>query len=463
VTEAVQDTATKLPLSRIKHGDNPRRYFAQAKHDELVASVRLRGILQPLLVRLAKEGDGYEIVAGERRYRAALEAFGADGEVPVTIRELTDQEALEAAIDENDIREDASETEQADAAVRVLAACQNDRAEAAKRLGWSTAKLDRRLALANLTEAVKLALDERRIKVGHAELLAAVPTDKQDQALKTIVAHGLDVNKTRDVLMRMTQSLAAAAFDKTECTSCPFNSASQRALFETHVDDGNCTNPGCFKLKSEAAAPKPAAAPPSVEQVAPAAQNSEAVKAPAAEKEGGPKDSVASAPAPAARSGKTASAPDAFDSTNQDIIITCVDTAKARRAIGAALADERHVPPFYWLDLGNHATDGQFIIGTSRRSVFQNDKHMRLPTVLDYFPELADESLAEDDAPSCSVAEALERQSLFINRVMASHALALLFDLLGRGSIGNAGGFINLATGQAVPIPLRVERVDARE
>ncbi len=156
-------------------------------------------------------------------------------------------------------------------------------------------------------------------------------------------------------------------------------------------------------------------------------------------------------------------APDAFDSTNQDIIITCVDTAKARRAIGAALADERHVPPFYWLDLGNHATDGQFIIGTSRRSVFQNDKHMRLPTVLDYFPELADESLAEDDAPSCSVAEALERQSLFINRVMASHALALLFDLLGRGSIGNAGGFINLATGQAVPIPLRVERVDARE
>jgi hypothetical protein len=56
--------------------------------------------------------------------------------------------------------------------------------------------------------------------------------------------------------------------------------------------------------------------------------------------------------------------------------------------------------------------------------------------------------MAEDDAPSCSMAEALERQSLFVNRVVASHALALLFDLLGRGSIGHAGGFINLATGQ---------------
>jgi hypothetical protein len=79
---------------------------------------------------------------------------------------------------------------------------------------------------------------------------------------------------------------------------------------------------------------------------------------------------------------------------------------------------------------------------------------MRLPTVLEYFPELADESMAEDDAPSCSVAEALERQSLFINRVMSSHALALMFDLLGRGSIGHAGGFINLATGQATAIRL---------
>lgn len=244
---------TTLQLRRIASGLNPRRYFDAAKHDELVASIRLRGVLQPILLRAAPEGDDYAIVAGERRYRAALELFGPDGDVPVIIREMTDQEALEAAIDENDIREDASETEQADAAVRILAACQNDRAETARRLGWSTAKLDRRLALANLSDAVKLALDERRIKVGHAELLAVVPSDKQDRALETITTASLDVSKTRDLLMRVTQSLAAATFDKTECTTCPFNSASQRALFETHVDDGHCTNPGCFELKVEAA------------------------------------------------------------------------------------------------------------------------------------------------------------------------------------------------------------------
>lgn len=246
---------TLLALSAIKPGANPRRYFDQGKHRELVDSLRLRGMLQPILVRPdPTKPETYLIVAGGRRYRAAVEVFGADGVVPIRVLDMTDAEALEAAIDENDIRDDASETEQADGAVRVLAACQGDRAEAARRLGWSTAKLDRRLALANLDEAVKAALDERRIKVGHAELLAVVPPDKQAKALDTILTAKLDVNKTREILTRMTQSLAAATFDKTECLTCPFNSGSQRALFETHVDDGHCTNPGCYQLKSEASA-----------------------------------------------------------------------------------------------------------------------------------------------------------------------------------------------------------------
>ncbi|MFJ5931746.1 MULTISPECIES: PRTRC system ParB family protein [Sphingomonas] len=241
-----------VPLARIAVGYNPRRYFDRKKHDELVASLRLRGMLQPMLVRPAADlPEHFTIVAGGRRFRAAMEAFGEDGEVPVLIREMTDQEALDAAIAENDDRDDPSETEQADAAVRYLAACQGDRAEAARRLGWSRAKLDRRLALADLSDTVKTALDERRIKVGHAELLAAVPADKQDKALETIIAASLDIAKTRDLLMRVTQRLADALFDKTECMTCPFNSGTQRALFDTHVDDGHCTNATCFQLKTE--------------------------------------------------------------------------------------------------------------------------------------------------------------------------------------------------------------------
>jgi PRTRC genetic system ThiF family protein len=144
-------------------------------------------------------------------------------------------------------------------------------------------------------------------------------------------------------------------------------------------------------------------------------------------------------------------APEETGVEGADIVISCVDTASARRALGAAL-DEARCKPAYWMDLGNRASDGQFLIGCPTRATGKD--RGRLPTVLEYFPELADEGVPDDDAPSCSVAEALERQSLFVNRIVASHALGLLFDLLGRGSIGHAGGFLNLASGQAVPIPL---------
>ncbi|WP_267433802.1 PRTRC system ThiF family protein [Sphingomonas sp. GM_Shp_1] len=144
-------------------------------------------------------------------------------------------------------------------------------------------------------------------------------------------------------------------------------------------------------------------------------------------------------------------APAAIGLDGIDLLISCVDTAAARRALGGAIGEGR-TSPRYWMDLGNRATDGQFIIGCPEPA--HGRKANRLPTVLEYFPEIADEGIAEDDAPSCSVAEALERQSLFVNRVVASHALALLFDLLGRGSIGHAGAFINLSSGQSMPIPL---------
>ncbi|MET3436037.1 PRTRC system ThiF family protein [Sphingomonas sp. 1185] len=148
-------------------------------------------------------------------------------------------------------------------------------------------------------------------------------------------------------------------------------------------------------------------------------------------------------------------APQAVDLQPFDIVISCVDTASARRSLGAAIEDAARKPT-YWMDLGNRAVDGQFLIGCPGSA--DKSGRLRLPTVLEIFPELADDQLPDDDAPSCSIAEALERQSLFVNRVLAAHALALLFDLLGRGSIGHAGAFFNLGTGQTVPIPLPRER-----
>lgn len=245
--------AGSVAVSRIEPDPgNPRRHFDEAELAELAASIAERGLLQPILVRPAG-GERYRIVFGERRWRAFTRAHGPDAAMPVLICEMSDAEALQAQIDENEVRVAPSETEQAEAAARVLAACEGDRAEAIARLGWRASRFDRRMALTKLSPAVKKALNERRIKLGHAELLAAAPADKQDKALETILSSGIDVATTRDLLSRLTHSLKAAPFDKAECAGCQYNSTLQRTLFETTVGDGACTNPTCYDLKAEQA------------------------------------------------------------------------------------------------------------------------------------------------------------------------------------------------------------------
>lgn len=157
-----------------------------------------------------------------------------------------------------------------------------------------------------------------------------------------------------------------------------------------------------------------------------------------------------------------------------DVVVSCVDTAKARRQIAQKWAKESLKAPRYWLDLGNRKTDGQVILGqpkechwnalevgtqSSEDFVAGNRRvtpaQMRLPTVVEVFPELLDAKIKEDDAPSCSVADALDKQGLFVNDHVTSWAAQLLDDLLRVGQIAYHGAFINLATGRvnALPVP----------
>jgi len=102
---------TMIPLSLIAPGDNPRKHFDQSKMDELTASIRAKGVYQPILVRPVE--GGFKIVAGERRYRASLAAFGEQGSIPAFIKDMDEEEADEAALIENTIRDDMSVTEEA--------------------------------------------------------------------------------------------------------------------------------------------------------------------------------------------------------------------------------------------------------------------------------------------------------------------------------------------------------------
>lgn len=145
------------------------------------------------------------------------------------------------------------------------------------------------------------------------------------------------------------------------------------------------------------------------------------------------------------------------------IVVSCVDSAAARRKIGAEL-HEKLVD--YWLDLGNRADDGQVVLGTPipRAETAPKEKKRkaaapppRLPTVLELFPELLNAKLKEDTTPSCSLAEALERQHLFVNQAIVTPALQILWQLFRFGVITWHGAFVNLKTGRTAPLSVDPE------
>lgn len=135
-----------------------------------------------------------------------------------------------------------------------------------------------------------------------------------------------------------------------------------------------------------------------------------------------------------------------------DIIVSCVDTRAARLEITKSLLFKECV---YWLDVGNSANGGQFVLGQPRNS--RNRKtHGRLPTVAELFPEIITPPLDNaDDLPACSAVEALERQEPFINQTLAYQALAMLARLFRHGELTYHGGFVNLAAGRMSPLHIR--------
>ena len=126
-----------------------------------------------------------------------------------------------------------------------------------------------------------------------------------------------------------------------------------------------------------------------------------------------------------------------------DIVIGCVDTRKARAAIAKCAEDWSEVD--YWLDIGNSADSGQFVLGEPLNC--RNRRHsLRLRTVSELFPEVIQADLDEDGLPSCSAAEALDRQEPFVNATLANHALALLARLFRYGTISYHGAFVSLGS-----------------
>jgi PRTRC genetic system ThiF family protein len=145
---------------------------------------------------------------------------------------------------------------------------------------------------------------------------------------------------------------------------------------------------------------------------------------------------------------------DGKGSNRPDILVVCVDSAKARHQISRGWSQ-----PEYILDMGNRAADGQVIFGQpdAPAHVGGQDRpgHVRLPSPYGVLPELIDVTAPEDDTPSCGLAEALERQELFVNQSVVTPALQILWDFFRRGELTWHGAFVNLRTGTVRPLQVK--------
>ena len=201
-TAATQENARRpdqmVPIEQlVPNPDQPRRTFTQAHLDELAASIRTKGVLQPLIVRPSPhEAEKFEIVAGERRWRAAQMA--QQHELPILIREFNDTEVLEVAIIENIQRADLNAIEEAAGYKQLMFKFGHTQEKLAEALGKSRSHIANLMRLLNLPETVQAHVSEGRLSAGHARaLITATDPEKMAQA---VVAKGLSVRDTEKLV-----------------------------------------------------------------------------------------------------------------------------------------------------------------------------------------------------------------------------------------------------------------------
>lgn len=249
----------EIALSRIRPNSwNPRKNFAGEKFDELVKSISEVGVIEPILIRPMADTKDYEIVFGERRWRAACTAAEQNGgidqnTIPSLIRELTDDDAFDLTTIENLQREDLNELEEANGFKAYADRHGEDSIpELAERIGINHRYIRRRLSVLKLPEKVLAAWGDGRIKYGHLEQLARLQDEKEIlKYLEEIIAtwRHYTVAELKSEIDRRAPDLKHALFDTKDCKTCSQNSDVQKKLFGEDMEKRRCLNVKCFKQK----------------------------------------------------------------------------------------------------------------------------------------------------------------------------------------------------------------------
>ncbi len=207
-------TEVKLKINQIEpNREQPRKYFDEESIQELTESIRQFGVLQPLIVR--NRGDYYEIIAGERRWRAAMVA--GLKEVPVIIREMTEQEVIEISLIENIQRENLNPIEEAAAFKRLLTEFQLTQEEVAERVSKSRTAVTNSMRLLKLDERVQQMVIDKMLTTGHARALLAVEDhDLQFQIGNRIFNERLSVREVEKLVKKIGKEKPVKKEDDTQ-------------------------------------------------------------------------------------------------------------------------------------------------------------------------------------------------------------------------------------------------------
>ena len=198
---AADAAASSLPISQIEpFSGQPRKHFDPEALEELAQSIRQHGVIQPLTVRKLSSGY-YQIIAGERRWRAAK--LAGLKELPVVIIEADDRKAMELAMIENLQREDLNPLEAAEGFQALMDPYKLTQEQVAERVGKSRSAVANTLRLLGLTPAVRSLLEEGKLSAGHARTLLPLEGKAQAQAAQTVLDHGLSVRQTEQLVKRL--------------------------------------------------------------------------------------------------------------------------------------------------------------------------------------------------------------------------------------------------------------------
>jgi ParB family chromosome partitioning protein len=198
-----RERVQRVPLGRIRPcAFQPRKDFTPAALEELANSIREQGIVQPLIVR--DRGDHFELIAGERRWRAAQ--LLSLPEVPIIVREADDRAVLELALIENLQRENLNAIEEAQGYSELMSRFQLTQEEVATKVGKSRAVVANALRLLKLPTVLQGYIRDGRLSVGHAKVVLGLATEKlQQQAAERVIKEGLNVRQTEGLIAKIQE------------------------------------------------------------------------------------------------------------------------------------------------------------------------------------------------------------------------------------------------------------------